>query len=227
MHIPVGTISKAVIALFSWLRATLGLGLEKYPQYLRHSDHPFSDELMKELCAFLNAAFLVDYKPYDVTRLKSWLTVAPDLYVVVIDRLLLATTPLKPTVVGTYKLVPLSRSATEQALGGMIEIIDIKASELASSLDEASGIWIGDLSVVSPLRCASSGGLGRHLVESIRQELRRYKGAVPIFCRSERQDIQALLLRLGFHPIQEGEISGKTVWLLPTNFQKSWLRKAA
>ena len=227
MHIPIGSISKAAIASYSWLRNTLGLGITKYPQYLRHSDEPFNDLFLFELCAFLNAAFLAGYKPYDVNRLKAWLGVAPDLYVVVLDKLLASTSPLIPRIVGTYKLVPLGSSATERALNGSIEIIDIKASEMTAGLDSASGIWIGDLSVVSPLRSTSSGQLGRHLMESIRQELRRYKGKVPIFCRSERRDIQAFLLRLGFHPLLKGEITGKTVWVLPTSTQREWLTKAA
>jgi hypothetical protein len=227
MHVPVGPLSKAALALFNWFKAALGLGIERYPQYVRHADEAFSADLFDELCAFLNSAFVSGYKPYDLPRLKAWLKVCPDLYVVVLDRLLLSTNPLKPRIVGTYKLAPLVKSATERALAGTLEIIDIPAVELASSLDAAAGIWIGDLTVVSPLQSASSGSLGRHLMESIRQELRRFRGKVPIFCRSERSDIQAFLLRLGFLPLHAGEITGKTIWLLPTNSQSTWLRRVA
>lgn len=225
MHIPIGPAAKILRATFNWYRSVLGLGYSKYPKYLRNSEIQFTDDFLNELCQFLNAAFETGYKPYDVERLRSWLNKSPDLFLCVIDRVVLSKIPFTPQIVGAYKLIPLSPAATKLAMNGDYEVIDIKPEEIEVDIAKCSGIWIGDLSVLSPFQSIQSGVLGRHLMELIKASLRNRIGKVPIFCRSERKDIQDLLLRTGFIPILKGEITGKTVWMLPTYKQENSLKR--
>jgi len=220
VHIPIGPAAKLIQKIYAWLQSVLGVGFNKYPMYVRSDEHFFTQPLLEELVFFLNASFEAGYKAYDIHHLRSLLNKCPGLYLCVIDRVILSSKPNAPKIIGAYKLIPLGVSATKKAIAGNLEVIDILPDDIEENLHHAAGIWIGDLCVASPFQCPHSA-LGRHLMEQIKSHVRDFHAKKPIFCRTERKDIQELLIRRGFVPVlnEEGEINGKTIWMLPSEAQ--------
>lgn len=218
MHIPHSIFTKPLAIFIKWVRIIIGKGLPKYPLYTSHDQLPFTPAFQRDLSKFLDSFFCKTYETNTYSKISEWLQVFPPMYTVVIDRQIFSKNPFKKLIVGSYKIVPLSREATKAALSGNFEACSIPASDIAPSLDKASGIWVGDLAVSLSYRLTSYGNvIGCSLIYNIRSKLQPYIGVKPIFARSEREDVRQLLLDNGFVPLSNGAtVSKQTILVLQT-----------
>lgn len=218
MHIPAAEVLDAAKLGLKWILVSFGEKFSEYPRFQSYADHPFTQPQLEELANHINKEYAGNYENYTAEQIKGWLSICPDIYQVVFDRVL-----MKERIVGCCKMLPLTKIAIEAIYNGTFESINAHPRDIAPTFEDACGIWIGDLIVSKSYRVLSSGDtVSNSLLFHLKGMIKPYLGKKLIFARSEREDIRMLLIRKGFVPIlKDGEtLNGHTPFVRLTDKKK-------
>lgn len=149
---------------------------------------------------------------YKESQIRNWINQYPEVFIVFVQKRLLAKKAKRERIVLMIKLIPLKEDLVKQNPESF-DPYNIDSSDLAVNLRNAKAIWIGDL--------ISTNKLLQTIILLLKFKIENL--SLPVYCRTSKEQLRNILFeRYGARVLKpSGEpATGKTILVLNTKFKK-------